>query len=127
MVTALAWSPDGKVLGVGRKDGKVEFWDVRGREKVREVNPTGKRVDLILWSPDGAVFVTASSTAREEGVLIFWYAASREALCSVSVKPIYLLNLDWSPDGRQIALGMVDWTVTLWDVVATSTRREEGE
>jgi WD40 repeat protein len=69
-VYSLAFSPDGKLLGVCFGDGTVELRDVEtwSTRWVLEGNGKGKRVWSVDFSGDGRRLVTAGGGSKYEGL-----------------------------------------------------------
>ena len=67
-VSAVALSPDERLLAAGCKDGTIRVWSVEGQELLTPDPPgnhTGAVTDL-LFSPDGAVLYSASADGTME-------------------------------------------------------------
>ena len=64
-ISALALSPDGKVLAVGGGDGRVGLWDYqtgRYRLTLKEMDRRLHTVGSLAISPDGSLLVAASQS-----------------------------------------------------------------
>lgn len=80
-VTAIAFSPDGRILAVGGDNGMLEFWNPDTRESMRSVN-LGisnfgfSEVGAMAFSPDGRILAVAAGNNRiqligtEEGSVV---------------------------------------------------------
>jgi RNA polymerase sigma factor (sigma-70 family) len=96
-VSSLLWSPDGKLLAVGRYDDSVTLWDAAGRREVRVIHlPPPEQVfslSVVAFSPDGRNLLTSQRGLRWWDVATgkeLWY---RGGLYSAAL----------SPDGKTIA------------------------
>jgi WD40 repeat protein/tetratricopeptide (TPR) repeat protein len=121
-VTAVAYSPDGKLLaaaaydpfrgfrGQGPEPGDVLLWDAATGELLHTLHGHDDAVQAVAFSPDGGRLVSASrdSTAR-----VWDVAAGRELLRLTA--PDRLGGVCFRPDGKRLAAGCADGTVRFWD------------
>jgi WD40 repeat protein len=112
LVDAIAFSPDGMFVAAG--GCRLILWDLAKRKKVRTMNPGGL-VHALAFSPDGKLLVSACrgqpyaqvwdvESGREERKLIAG-KDNEQTVCS----------LDFSSDGRLLAMGGDDQPATIWD------------
>jgi eukaryotic-like serine/threonine-protein kinase len=97
---ALAISPDGKRLASGWGDRVLRIWDLSNGREVAALSGHTHRITSIDWSPDGDRVISGSldSTAR------VWEVESRRAVAELALQdPVRVV--DYSPDGRWIAIG----------------------
>ncbi|BCJ47266.1 hypothetical protein GCM10010168_71450 [Actinoplanes ianthinogenes] len=120
LVYAVRFSPDGRTLAIGRRDGKTTLWDLADRRQpVRTAElALQKTLTSIAFTPDGRTMAVA------EGYNVsLWDVRDRTApvrLGSILLKNVYgysANSLAFSPDGRTLAAGTNDYAnVLLWDV-----------
>lgn len=61
-VTALALSPDGRILAVGGDAGSLQLWDVVARQPLGGLLTTaGERLDSLAFGPDGTTLYAGSA------------------------------------------------------------------
>jgi eukaryotic-like serine/threonine-protein kinase len=80
-------------------------------------------VRAIAMSPDGSTIVSAS----QDGDLRFWNPDLRQSFARISVGHGTLFAVDYSPDGRLIAVACADRTVQLRDSCSGTIVREWTE
>jgi len=108
-ITALALSPDGRVLATGGPEGSIILWDVVSRR------PLGKRIHTgdeplkhIVFSPDGKLLASAGGSFMSANPLTLWDVARREAIARPFGEEGGWRNLAFSPDGRLLAAVRVE-------------------
>jgi formylglycine-generating enzyme required for sulfatase activity/serine/threonine protein kinase/WD40 repeat protein len=107
-VDAVAYSPDGRCLASGSRDGMIRIWD---RERlIRVLVGHDSPVGSLSWSPDGTMLAASSVS----GEILIWDAASARVLHRR--KGDYAQCLSWSPDGQVLAFGVSGSEVRLWDL-----------
>ncbi|MEU6117058.1 TIR domain-containing protein [Streptomyces sp. NPDC047117] len=98
-----SWSPDGRRIAVGSRDGRITWRDGRtGKVTASSSDRLGGGVSEISWSPDG----TRVAAADFAGTLRLWDPDTGEpvgpALGRDSSRSL-TGGLAWSPDGRFLA------------------------
>ncbi len=78
-LTAPVWSPDGKRLVVGDKDGRVYVVTLADRRVVTVADDAYGRVTDYTWSPDGAFLAYTLQEANGYRALWIWGAAEGRA------------------------------------------------
>ena len=61
MISSLAWSPDGRRLACGLRNGSVHVFDIATGRMTGTLAPHERQIFDIAWSPDGRVIVTADA------------------------------------------------------------------
>lgn len=117
-VTAIAYSPDGKMLASSSADNSVQLWDLTTGRKIRHLATDAGRYGLvgIAFSRNGKTLMSSG----EAGVHI-WDVASGKQIRRLPPKTPVPQHFAVSSDGRSLAF--VDWdSIQLWDL-ATFTQR----
>ena len=70
LVSAVAWSPNGKAIASGGKDGTVHIWDALTGKNIFTYHNHQKQVHALAWSPDGKFIASAS----EDRTVQVWIA-----------------------------------------------------
>jgi WD40 repeat protein len=96
--TALAFSGEGRTLGVGTESGRAELWDVETGRRVRTLSGHKQAVTALAFSRDASFLFTAS---RDRDVR-FWRTSTGvpTGLLRIHFGPV--LGVGVSPDGRWI-------------------------
>lgn len=108
--TDAAYSPDGRWLAVA---GSLGVWLFDAEHLEREPRylegHTSWTMD-VAWSPNGALLASVSV----DGTLYIWLAATGTPIARRDMHvPLY--SVDWSRDGRYIAVGGDQTSVWVWD------------
>ncbi len=114
-VLVAAYSPDGKWLASGSKDGRVILWDAGRGEKAHEMAASAGHVSGLAFSPDGRRLVSAG---RAEGLKV-WDVGTGLQLFGYTGQP-GVNGVAWSPDGKRLASCDSDGTTAVWDAEAAA-------
>ncbi|MHC5544039.1 WD40 repeat domain-containing protein, partial [Singulisphaera rosea] len=118
---ALAYSPDGTLLAVGRDQGVLQVWDfVAHRERFRASMDNKGRVQSLAFTPDGR---TLASASQEETCVRLWDTATgkERRVLKFDDNMVFPGTLAISPDGARLALGtspraVGGASVRIWDL-----------
>lgn len=115
VVSAIAFSPDGKLLVTVSET--VKLWDPTTRKELR-VLEHDYRVRRVVFSPDGnslACLMGASYSAIQ-----LWQPATGKKQEVLSLPLTVTLDITFSPDGKCLVLALANSWVRMWDL-ATQT------
>src|SRR5262249_2262699 len=101
------FSPDGKLLATGSRDGRVKVWDVATGQERRTLTGHSHAVKSVAWSPDGRRFASASN----DGTVRLWETAtgremSRFRHTEAANVDLSVYTVAWSPPGDLMADGL---------------------
>jgi WD40 repeat protein/tRNA A-37 threonylcarbamoyl transferase component Bud32 len=122
-VTAVAFSPDDRLLASGSADKTVKLWDVVSGKEVRALEGHTGRVTGVAFSPDGRRLASSA----EDRTLRLWDTTTGEQLACLKGHTARVTSVAFSPDGRHLASGSEDKTVRIWDIDTGRTAFEFKE
>lgn len=123
-VTTMAFSPDGRFLLSGGKDGTFRLWNTyAGDPKLRDIN---NNFD-VAFSSNSRYMATArqipSTTDYRTAIdFVVWDLASRQVILQQTLNGLSLIELDTlsvSPDGHSVLFGSLSETtdgIAIWQV-----------
>ena len=123
-VTALAFSPDGKILATGSgrasRSGEIKLWNVADGALVREfAAPHSDAVTALEFSRDGQ-FLASGATDRFVKV---HSVADGKHIKSFEGHTGHVLGVAWQANGRRLSSAGADNAIKVWDVVTGEQQR----
>ena len=110
VLTALRFSPDGKLLAVGG-NREILLHRADGSGLVSRLQGNAERILSIAFSADGKLMVAGGGTPARLGEIQFWDPGQGKLLRSVEVSTDTVFGASLSPDSSKVAVGCTDNTV----------------
>src|SRR5262249_10684968 len=127
-VGVVQFSPDGKLLVSGGRDGTVRFWSPStGQEtdciRCRLKSDSEDDIEHLAFSPNGAILAWAQS---DSNIIRFWDVQTKKEVRRLA-QPDYeiygLGELSFSPDGRLLAWGCMNEELYLLELEGSRQAR----
>jgi WD40 repeat protein len=117
-VTGLALS--GTTLVSGGYDGRLIWWNIDSRSRIRDVSAHSKWIRRVVATPDGNTFVSVG----DDMVCRLWDASSGRLIQALrghaELTPSHFASMLYavavSPDGRHLATGDKVGHIVIWDL-----------
>ncbi|MGE3806345.1 MAG: hypothetical protein AB7K24_16880, partial [Gemmataceae bacterium] len=108
---AMDFSPDGRSVAAGRKDGTVVVWDLEEAGAQTVVGLHDRPVTALAYRWDGLL-----ASAGEDGQVKLWNPKTGQAAGKPLNHKVPITRLAFSFDGRLLASGCNDGHVHIWQV-----------
>jgi WD40 repeat protein len=127
--TALAVSPDGQQVLIGRSDGRLTVFDPKTLQPVREILAHQNKIYAVAVSPDSAMIATGGfngggvSESGFDAGLRLWDGLTGQLIGQLVAHDGQVEALGFSPDGRWLVSGGFDGQVLIWPAYETWRER----
>ena len=112
--SAVAISPDAKVIASGGLDSTVTLWDRESGKKLQRLTGHTGGIWSVSFSPDGQRLASASA----DGSARIWNVSTGQSLYTLSGHVGAVMSAVYSPDGSFLVSGGADDTVRFWDAAS---------
>ena len=120
VITALAYTPDSKILVAASLDGKIRLWDADATRVLRTLDTSSLELYAIAISPDGKLLASGGSWQEIQ----IWEIATGKLLQTLKGHSAQVAALAFSPDGKLLASGGYDKSIRLWDTGTWKEKRK---
>jgi WD40 repeat protein/Cdc6-like AAA superfamily ATPase len=118
-VESMCWSGRDNHFVVARQDHRIELWDAREGERIKELRVFNDRVFLLEAAQEGGVVVAASRSR-----LVVWALPEGEVLASF-VPDAAITACALSPDGREVIVGDQTGQVMFFELMRSRAIRKK--
>jgi WD40 repeat protein len=119
-VTAVAFSPDGKLLASASKDDTVRLWDPTTGASRRTLKGHSDSVAAVAFSPDGKLLASAS----EDDTVRLWNPTTGASRRTLKGHSDSVTAVAFSPDGKLLASASKENIVRFWGIETGNSLQE---
>jgi WD40 repeat protein len=110
--SAVAFSPDGRLLAAGYTSGPIALWEVASGKQLCSLNGHRHRVYSLSFSPDGKLLASADDSP----IARVWEVASGGLIGPLEGHSARVTAVAFAPCGRTIVSASQDTTALVWEV-----------
>jgi WD40 repeat protein len=111
-VTAVAFSPNGKILASSSWDHTVRLWDRDTGKELHRLRGHTDAVFCLAFAPDGRTLASAG----KDHTIRLWDAAAGKEVKQVGKPALDVDCLAFAPDGKSLAAGGRNEPIRIWDI-----------
>jgi len=113
VVSAIAFSPDGRLIASGGWDSMIRIWNMETHKKIGDVLGGEGRIYSLAFSPDGSLVASGGA----DHTINLWNPQSMRRANMPRVEHVGMVKgYAFSRDGRRLLTGSTENEIVLWDV-----------
>ncbi len=112
VVDSVAFSPDGKTLANGGRDGKIHLWNIDSGKLKKTLLEHQGFINGLAFSPDGKFLASGS----EDGLILMWNLETGTHEVFLAERMGSISCVSFNRDGSMLAGGNTDGNIHLFDV-----------
>eukprot|EP00826_Nyctotherus_ovalis_P053716 TRINITY_DN7007_c0_g4_i1.p1 TRINITY_DN7007_c0_g4~~TRINITY_DN7007_c0_g4_i1.p1 ORF type:complete len:463 (-),score=118.20 TRINITY_DN7007_c0_g4_i1:147-1535(-) len=122
VLTAVAWSPEGKDVVIGCADRSVQLWDAAATKCKAKLayNLHDNRISALAWNHRQPSLLASGS--RDANIFLHDLRAAQKPIGKLEGHSQEVCGLRWSCEGTQLASGGNDNSLCVWDLGETTPR-----
>ena len=112
-ITAVEFSPDGKLLATSDVVGQIRIWQVVDGQQILTFQGHTNWISSIAFSPNGQLLAVSGSS---DPTVKLWEISTGQCLRTLQGHSNWVTWVAFSPSGQLLASSSDDQTVRLWEV-----------
>ncbi len=112
-VLCLRFSPDGKLLASGRFGGLISLFDPETGKRAGDMNASNANIDWVCFHPSQPWLIAAHWQDHRARI---WNTKTEQIIYEFPKQDSGMFCAEFSRDGRRVATGSKDFSVTIWDL-----------
>lgn len=115
IIEAIAFSPDGKMLAAGSRDGNIfsiQIWDTENWTQVTQLMQHTEAIRSITFMPDGSLMASGG----DDNTIKIWETNNWQLVANLRSCGWHIQGVAFSPDGKLLASKSRNGILTIWEV-----------